>query len=420
MQVLGFHPLDFVVWASVTGVLWSCNRSLADLHRSVHKDVPVLCADITLERTAGLVFDCCPDVGTVMSGIACQPYSRGGSQQGGLDSRSLTLPGTLKFCHLVQAPILVLECVAPAAQHGFVQDHLCALQKQLGFNVVECTLKLEHVWAACRHRWWVIATLNCLGPVRIPKYPTGSSLNVRDIMPYVRQWDQDAEEQLELTELEMQRFQLGGQALRSHVVKPDHKLCTALHSWGSQTQACPCQCRDQGFSDNLLTTKGVYAQLLQKHVSSSTAMKFRHLHVQEVAALNGVPLDLTWSTNERLNLCAIGQMAAPMQSIWIAGSIRRHLQLLFSHEQPLDVLQALHDLKQLVAAQSKALWPAIPSSIGTAASDPVVEIHEPALPCKVIKCSAAMRIRDLIQAETSEHGQAPQVFTWDLQVVDGR
>ena len=391
---------------------------LAELHRSIHPGVEVVCADITQDSTAGLVFDRCPNPGVVMAGIACQPYSRGGSQQGGLDSRSLTLPGTLRFCHLVQAPILVLECVAPAAQHAYVQDHIRALQVQLGYNVVEFTMKLENVWAACRHRWWVVATLGCRGPVRVPPYPDGSTLCVRDLMPYVRQWTQDAEDQLALTNDEQEKFQLGGQLLKSHVVKPDQKLSTALHSWGGQIRPCACECRPQGFSDQLLTAKGVYAQLIQKASGSSTPA-FRHMHVQEVALLNGVPLDLQWGHDERLNLCAIGQMAAPMQAIWIAGAIRRHVQLTFGLEDPLDLISALQDLKQVVLTQSKDLWPAIPSAPTEQLLDHVIEIHEPFRPCKIIRCSPVSRIRDLLQAETREHGQAPQIFTWDHTPLQG-
>ena len=111
-------------------------------------------------------------------------------------------------------------------------------------------------------------------------------------MPYVRQWTRDGEDQLELTDTEIKRFQLRGQLIKSHVVKPDQKLSTALHSWGSRTQAYPCQCRAQGFSDNLIATKGVYAQLIQKKGPGGAGPKLRHLHVQEVALLNGAPLDL--------------------------------------------------------------------------------------------------------------------------------
>eukprot|EP00435_Cladocopium_sp_Y103_P076208 s462_g81.t1 len=191
---------------------------LAQLHESIHQGVPVVCADITDDKTAALVFDQCDEPGLVMAGIACQPYSRGGSQQGELDNRSLTLPGTLRFSHLIQAPLLALECVAPAAHNQYVQNHIRALQQQLNFHVVDCTLKLEHVWSACRLRWWLIASMSCLGSVGIPKFPTGSTLNVRDVMPYVRQWSPEDEAQLELSETEIARFQLGHQSLKPHAM----------------------------------------------------------------------------------------------------------------------------------------------------------------------------------------------------------
>jgi hypothetical protein len=47
-------------------------------------------------------------------------------------------------------------------------------------------------------------------------------------MPYVRRWPDDEENQLILTEHELKRFGLAGNAMRSYAVKPDSKLPTAL------------------------------------------------------------------------------------------------------------------------------------------------------------------------------------------------
>ena len=268
-----------------------------------------------------------------MSGIACQPYSRGGSQQGGHDSRAASLPGTLRMLYLLQSPALIIECVVPARDNMYVRGHLQALVDQLGYYVVDCSLKLEEVWAACRYRWWVIATHPCIGPVQIPEYPKGSSLVVRDLMPYVHRWPGEVEDQLILQASEVSKFQLAGQTMRQHQVRPDAKLPTALHSWGNQTLPCACDCRPTGFSDELLTSKGVYAQLLQLPATESQAGAWRHLHVLEVSMLNGVPLNLRWGENQRLNLCAVGQMAAPMQSIWLAAALARHVHADLVHSR---------------------------------------------------------------------------------------
>ena len=74
---------------------------LAELHSLLHPGVPIVCADITQDVTASLVFAQCSDPCTIMSGISCQPYSRGGSQRGHQDNRSSSLPGTLRMMYLL-------------------------------------------------------------------------------------------------------------------------------------------------------------------------------------------------------------------------------------------------------------------------------------------------------------------------------
>lgn len=331
---------------------------LAELHRMLHNTVPVVCADITDEAVASQVFKHCPHPGVVMAGVACQPYSRGGLQQGEDDSRSGTLPGTLRFVHLMQSPTLIIECVAPAQSSEFVQLHLRALTDQLGYRIVQCTMKLEDVWAAHRFRWWVVATHPLLGEISIPAFPAVSPLHVRDLMPYVKRWPEDDEKQLMLTQHEIDRFGFAGQPLRSYAVKPDAKLPTALHSWGGQTQACACECRQQGFSDGLLNSKGIYAQLVQLPSHDANPGAWRHLHVLEVALLNGVPLTLPWGPNQRLNLCAIGQMAAPIHALWVGSALAGHIQQLFTCESPVAPVQMLNELKRELFAQARDMYPA--------------------------------------------------------------
>ena len=119
------------------------------MHPSTHRSL--VCADVTSDAIAGLVFDQCPDPATIMSGFSCQPFSRGGLQQGAQDSRVSSLPGTLRLMHLLQAPALVLECVPQAKENQYVQAHIAALTGQLRFHVMDCVLRLEDAWAACRH-----------------------------------------------------------------------------------------------------------------------------------------------------------------------------------------------------------------------------------------------------------------------------
>ena len=93
----------------------------------------------------------------------------------------------------------MIECVVPARTNQFVPQHVQALVQQLGYHVVDCTMKLEQVWTACRYRWWLLATHLSLGAVKLPEYPSGCSLVVRDLMPYVHRWPSEDETQLKLT-----------------------------------------------------------------------------------------------------------------------------------------------------------------------------------------------------------------------------
>lgn len=338
---------------------------LAGLHESIHAGVPVIRADVTKDSTAVAIHKICPDVGTIMSGIACQPYSRGGSQRGADDSRSATLPGTLRLAWLLQAPFLVIECVTPARNNQWVESLIKALHDQLGYHVVEASLKLEHVWCALRFRWWVVASALGVGPVKLQSYPSGSTLVVRDLMPFVYRWPQSVEDQLTLHAQELEKFQMSGDPLRKYVVQGDAKLPTALHSWGGQVQGCACGCREAGFSDCTLQLKGIYAQLLQIPPTNDEPVKYRHLHAVEVAMLNGVPPKQNWGSDERLNLCAVGQLASPLHSVWIAASIVRHVQLTVSREDPIDPCLALSQLKQIVHSQSKLFFADLPKQMPT-------------------------------------------------------
>eukprot|EP00435_Cladocopium_sp_Y103_P046929 s615_g13.t1 len=376
---------------------------LAELHTLLHPGVPVVCADITHDATVGLVFDQISEPSSLMVGFSCQPFSRGGLQQGQHDSRASSLPGAIRMTHLLQAPALFLECVSEAQDNPFVKAHVQALCTILGYHVVECNLKLEDTWAACRHRWWMVATHPNLGPVSIPPFPKGSPLVVRDLIPYVKRWPHDDEVQLLLSPEEIAAFQITGQPLRSHNVKPDAKLPTALHSWGGQTRACECECRSSGFSEGLLKERGLFAQLFQLPPEQGQPGHWRHLHVLEVSLLNGVPLDLPWSSNQRLNLCAIGQMAAPMQSLWLAASFVRQVQSVFSLQPLVDPLTLLNNLKHDMLCQAKQLYPSLPKMIPADVDFCQVVISDPEHGEWTLSFHPSATVKDLILAHSRLH-----------------
>lgn len=422
----GFSSLGFTQVGFVPRCAVELQPKLAELHRRLHPSVPVLVADICDHRTAAAIHRVCPEPMTIMAGIACQPYSRAGKQDGGQDSRAATLPATLRLAHLLQAPILVLECVVPARDNQYVLAHIRELESQLGYHVMDFTMKLEEVWSAQRYRWWLIATHRRLGRIWIPTYPKGSTLVVRDLMPYTRRWSDEEETQLALTPQEIDRFQLGGEPLRKYLVQAGQKLPTALHSWGSQTQGCACECRPQGFADVTLQTRGLFAQLLQIP-GLGNQIKYRHMHAMEVALHNGVPPLQNWSQDARLNLCAVGQLASPFHATWIASAIVAHVQRLFKHDNPVEPAHSLAAIKHMVMQQSKELFPVIPRAVPSPAAGsetqtlPVrgtIEVSDHAGATWTLTHHRDSTVRHLVEAESD----LLHVPLFDVQVcnIDGQ
>ena len=183
---------------------------LAMLHDHIHGDVKTILGSVTDPDIWVAVWDACPGAGTLTSGFACQPYSRGGSMGGSMDSRADVLPGVLRLAHILQVKILILECVVPARTNGYVRQHLRALREQLGFHIHDATYRLEDVWASCRFRWWVVATHPCLGPIELPPMPVSACMTVRSLIPFVREWPFADLQQLILTEEEKRIFTLQG------------------------------------------------------------------------------------------------------------------------------------------------------------------------------------------------------------------
>ena len=349
----GFFP--------VCGVEWQ--PALAQLFSTLHPSVPVVLGDICETTTIVEVSQQVEGPFTVMSGISCQPYSRGGAQAGGADKRASTLPATCRACYLLGVPLLIVECVAPARENAWVQQHLHALHQVLGYRISEVELKLEDTWGGNRHRWWMVASHPSLGLSSLIPFPTNSSLVVRDLMPYALPLSDDDLSQLELTEDEIQTFmELSHGHMRKYCVRMDAKLPTALHSWGQQLRSCGCGCRIGGFSRGLLLERGLFAQILPIGFSSDNMPRWRHMHAMEVALLSGMPPIQTWGKDARLNLCAVGQIASPMHSIWIGSQIIQQLHAQLGLAVTIDPAQLLLDLKQELFQQAKTLFPALQAS----------------------------------------------------------
>ena len=337
---------------------------LASLHESVHPSVPMVVGDIgdlsCLKQVAALV----DSPFCLVAGISCQPYSVGGSQGGSLDERSNTLPSTLRACHLFQCPLLILECVPPVRTNRYARSLLAALEQDLGYHLTEVTLRLEDTWAARRFRWWLVATHPSLGKVSIPDWPKTAGLVVRDLMPVIPSWPADVLEELRLKDHEIRQFTLDGSHMRKYVLQMDQKLPTCLHSWGSQADPCPCLCRSEPFSEALVQNKGVYAVVIQMP-SSAGEPQYRHMHPVELAVLNGFPPPELWTSehrpNLRLCLCGVGQLASPLQSLWVGACVKSQLMHRFGlASDVMSPLAVLQQFKQQLYDVAKQLFLSVP------------------------------------------------------------
>ena len=332
---------------------------LAELHQIIHPSTPVFVCDVGSVEAVVRIWDCVNNPGVLLAGISCQPYSRGGRLGGGDDARSQTLPAVLSLAHKLQVVALIIECVELASSNNFVRQHIQCLIDELGFQVSDCHLKLQDVWAANRHRWWLVATKPEFGRVVIPPVPRVPQVLVRDLIPYTKKWEQEDELQLELTDQELAVFRKDGPVHRL-TVRRDNKLPTALHSWGNQALACPCQCRDRPFSAETLE-RGVFAQVLPIHDVEADTLRYRHLHPSEVALCNGLPCPKAWHADTRLSLCGVGQLASPLQSVWVGSCLMKQFQSLFSFDLLVDPVERLCFLRNQLYQQAHQLFPTIPA-----------------------------------------------------------
>ena len=384
---------------------------MAMLHEMIHPGVKTILGDVADQQVWVHIWKTCPALGCLMAGFACQPYSRAGSMGGALDSRAATLPAILQMAHFLQIKVLILECVVPARTNGWVRQHLRCLREELGYNIHDATFRLEDVWASCRFRWWVVATHPSLGQVPLPAMPSGSALDVRALLPFVREWPEHELRQLQLTEEEIRAFTMTGKTLRSYAVQKDQKLPTALHSWGNQSVPCACECRSQGLSDALLSSKGVFAQLMPwKHEGE---VIWRHLHPKEVAILTGVPPEQNWSADMRLNLCAVGQQASPLQAAWVGACVLKHIRSVLCLPAAANPVDCLNTLKAVVLAQANQLYPPV-----VRCEHVVMDVYMDDATAPVqIKCALGTDVAMLLNAEARL--RADDVTLVAMHVDDG-
>ena len=306
-------------------------KPFVDAYQHFHEDTIVVHGDVTQHEVIKKVCMSCDQPGVVFAGFSCQPYSRGGMQKGGEDSRSATLGSALRISFLLRAPIIILECVPEAANNRQVRKELRQFCEQCKYHGAETFLKMENIWPCKRERWWIILTASTLGSVPLKPLPVLMHPTcVRQVLPFDLPISQTSLDQLILQGSELERFLSFQPNLESMLLKRGSVCPTILHSMGSQVVGCECGCRTMGFSDNTLSTRGIYGILCRvtSTPGAAEAGSFRHPHPDEIALLTAVPLQEQWPSNVRMVLAGLGQQANPAQMLWVMTQALLHVETL--------------------------------------------------------------------------------------------
>ena len=275
--------------------------------------------------------------GTLAAGVACQPYSRLGDQRQECDPRSLTLPGVLRLAFLGRCGIVILECVDAAGSCPWVQGVVKAFSTITGYHVSQGILHLHLTWPTRRSRWWCILTRPSIGHVAWEPLPKCSPLPlVANLIDQFLPCTAAELEQLELDLYELRRFEEAG--FEKNEVPWAGQMATSLHSIANQLMACPCGCRAFAFTDKRLSQGGLHSLLIrlagQAKCGTNVYVRHRYIHPDELALLNGMLPGLPWGCHTRMTLCALGQLASPIQSTWVGSLVLQQLsqQNLIDHE----------------------------------------------------------------------------------------
>ena len=373
----------------------------------LHPEAVTVHGDIACLKTLSDLHAAAPAAAVLAAGFSCQPFSAGGRQLGGLDSRSSTLTAVLRAAILLRKPLVILECVASARSNRFVRAQVESFCAQCGYRIAERILKLEDIWVSKRERWWAVLSVVSLGPLQLDGFVSMPHPScVVDLMPIPLPLLDEEYDQLVVAH-EEHRVLLKYCDPRAMVLPTRTKCPTALHSWGSQVMPCPCGCRPTGFSDHTLSSRGIYGVFLPAEgshvIDDDDFQRIRHLHPSELAALTGCPIPNEWPSSLRLALCGLGQQASPLQAVWIAGQVHSMLDRFMGVSPRFDFHRALRDLMGLVAEQSSVLF--VESSISS--MSPIDDPETPQIQCG----GESLGLVDPLSWVSRQHVGGPMAFT---------
>eukprot|EP00438_Fugacium_kawagutii_P019055 Skav215402 [mRNA] locus=scaffold271:65165:69367:- [translate_table: standard] len=139
----------------------------------------------------------------------------------------------------------------------------------------------------------------------------------------------------------------------------------------------------------------------------------RHFHPEEACLLCTVPVDYKFDMPPRSAFCLLGQLAAPLQVLWIQADIQRQMELACRGSTTIDPGNLILCVQRDLLRQAQCRWKTarmwIPRSIH-------VELHGHVTEIQV---SAPIRAEELLAAERKLHGwgQYPVMHQSDRRVL---
>ena len=336
------------------------NPRWEELFGKLHDGTPFLSGDCSHAATIARLLALDGANSIYLAGVNCQPHSSGGDQLGFADPRAMSLPKVLKTTWIMQASIVLMECVPSVMTNRTFQQHLKSFCKATGMTLRQQILQLSDAWCAKRDRWFGVLTNVVVGPIEIPSLPSFPQFaNIRSVMPYIRDWDPEDFEQLKLGLYELTSFEayaVGG--IRKAHIELDQHLPTSLHSISNQLYPCSCGCRP-GFSLQRLQRDGLYGVLIplesQVFHESQFHQECRYPHPNEIFLMNGGDPKVNFSPHMRLALAGIGQCVSPIQGLWVLSQVH-HALCKLQNSSVVDPRQTLEQYVQQVLVSRDQLW----------------------------------------------------------------
>ena len=354
---------------------------MAQAFRELHPGTPVVVGDVGDDGTIIEIYQHHKRSSVLMAGFSCQPFSSGGQQMGIHDTRAQSLPGILRAVKMLRSPLVMLECVKGAGSNRFVRNLLDTFKEEFHFSIGEGILKLEDCWVAKRERWWAVLSAPCFGLIAIPPMPVlPFPTKLRHVLLQPFDGSDDDMQQLVLTEAEMKQLLQLSPKFQDMYLPMNGKAPTCLHSWGSQFGPCPCGCR-MAFSQSTLQERGIYGVFVPTgkgiEIDGNHQPLLRHPHPAEVGWANGFLIPEQWPQPLRLSLAGLGQMASPLQVVWVAAQLVHHIGRLHFGASDVSGHGCLEKHMQKVLDQSRQYYGALgQSGLLSSGSRPDACVHD--------------------------------------------